>query len=126
MKIVTIPGGISQMKIDSQLINFPFKLWDYFILENSLVGLMDWDEIKTLRQDLDERRCIWCFNLDGSVKWMIEPPYRTDKEGKKHLMDDVFLAMKFVNGKLRALTSYGSGYDLDIETGKISNWKHSK
>lgn len=113
--------------IDGINFKIPFQVWQYIMLEFGIIAKLDWEEIENKRPDLDERRCIWCFNFDGSVKWMIEPPYFIDKEGnKKLIIDDAFLELVYRDASLRAYTSFGHSYDLDIETGKITNWKHHK
>ena len=126
MKTNEINDGIYQLKLGSKLVKFPIKIWDYLIIQNSIIGLLSKSDIKKLYPKMNANSCIWCFNFDGKVKWVIDAPYYIDKEGKSHLMEDPYLSMKMIDKKLRVFTGYGNSYDVDLETGKISHWEHHK
>lgn len=62
-------------------------------------------------------RNIWCFHKDGKLLWRIQQ----DAEDKKYcdIYSGVFIERD--TGKLKAATGFGMVYDLDIETGAVSN-----
>jgi hypothetical protein len=118
MEVKQISGGAYALQESNFNINLPIRIWSYLIIDDMIILKLDWSEIQKKLPEEDYNRCIWCLNKDGSIKWKIEK--------SPHATEDPFMSMQWSNKKLKVFTDWGSLYEVNLESGTLSNWKHHK
>ncbi len=76
----------------------------------------------SLRGDKTPERNILCYDLDGTLLWEIEE-FRPDLVGEGRQYGNLRMSS---DGKIIAYNTRGFNVDVDLETGKISNFDFVK
>ena len=96
---------------------------------STLIVSFSYNELREVFPNSEFWRAVWCYDGQGDIKWVVEPPYYIDKQtGEKKYP-------KFLDGDGRCLAAitgveyhedkgyieaYGTlGYKLDPETGQL-------
>lgn len=75
--------------------------------------------LKNLGEGGNSNRNVYCLNKKAEIVWQIQDPDDFLDDGEK--TGCPFTGIKYVNGKLRAFNWCDCVYNVDIETGKISD-----
>lgn len=91
-------------------IRLPAKTFNYVIFNKYIIFMVCSREL--LGSAL--KRNIWCYGLDGEIKWKIEPNPETK---------DPYVAVQYSEEEDKLLAHIATGYfDLDPDTGKVTNF----
>ena len=120
MKKIEINNNTFQIKNYTSF--FPFRAYEALIDNNRLIVCFDWTEIKDKMHNFDYRRSIWCYDLKGNLLWQIEPPYFISHvTGERKLFEQPFTSIKWFEPDKKVIAYSDRGYEVDPETGRLSN-----
>ncbi len=93
------------------------KIFEIMLYRNKYLACYNVNSLDDI-QGHERHRNIWCFNKDGNLLWRIQP-IKTEKP---------FAGFGFnkSEGRLKAFSQMDLVFDLDIETGAISNPRQTK
>lgn len=104
----------NSLYINGVTVELPAAIEKIRILNDRIILLLDNNEGKILdTESFDKSRNGFCLDLKGNILWQIEKP-RSE--------NDCYCNIYIYNDKsFKAVSCKGITYDLDPETGKISN-----
>ena len=103
---------------------FPFDVWETLQVGKKLLVLLDTLGRRDIPKETKNRN-IFCLNERGDILWQIQDPVETFSIKKPD--DNPFVGINVFEGRrLVATTWKGFYYDVDLETGKLSNCGYTK
>ena len=134
-----------EFKVNGKKIKLPCYAQTGVILEDKIITNHGWKAFIQLYPEISKKRCVWCYDYDGNVLWIVEKPYFYgcrwyEEEGKmprcetfgpekgKYKELDMCIQSLFYSeekGKIYVSGLLGSnshaGWELNPEDGTISN-----
>lgn len=108
----------NSLYINGVSVNLPAVIEKITIFNDKIILLLNNNEGQIVdKKSFEKSRNVFCVDLEGHILWQIETP---------EMEKDFYCNASLEDNKLIAVTWNGGTYDLDPETGKISNSRFTK